>query len=221
MDTRDRFDGEHVGGVPAALRRRWLTALLVLLLVGGAGITAARLYPTSWAATAIVSFTPRPEVGIPVDTVALVAQRYAVVVTSDASAQRITAEVPGTTTDEIADAIAAELETGTGNLRITVQLPDRALAAAAANAAARELVDEAADDDLVHSDLSAAATERGAALMPPRLLLYAGAVLAAVLAAVVVGVLVDRFALARRRRASARPADAAPTGARRAVPAEA
>jgi capsular polysaccharide biosynthesis protein len=195
-------------GVSSALGRRWRTAVLAFVLVLVAGVTAVQLYPTRWAATAVVSFTPRTDVSV--DTVALVAQRYAVVVTSDATAERIAAETSGASADAIAGAISTELEVGTGNLRITVALPTRATAVAAANAAADGLQTVAQDDELVTGTVAAGATERGATLTPPRQLLYAAVVASALLLAVVLAVLHDRLTTALRRRRT--PGDAGGAG---------
>ncbi|TFV62351.1 hypothetical protein E4P41_07620 [Geodermatophilus sp. DF01-2] len=177
----------------AALRRRWRFALAVFLVIGTLAAVTTFLTPQKWAAHAVVSFTPRVETGISPDSVALVAHRYAVVVSSDASADSVARQMPALGGGELADAIGTELEPGTGNLRISVVLDDREQAVTAANVAARQLVGTAGEDPLVNSSLSAAATERAAERTPPRSVLLAATLAAAALLGVVAGVLADRL----------------------------
>ena len=189
----------HTGGVGAALLRQWRTAVAAFLLILAASVVATFLTPQQWAASAVVSFTPRVETGISPDSVALVAHRYAVVVTSDAAADEVSRAMTTPADGELADAISTDLEPGTGNLRITVVLDDRDEAVAAANVAARQLVRTAADDPLVNSSLSSAATARAADRTPPRSLLLAAGTGAAALLGVVAGVLGDQLRVDQSR----------------------
>ncbi|MEI4273212.1 hypothetical protein TEK04_15910 [Klenkia sp. LSe6-5] len=194
-----------------------MSVLLVVLLAGGA---YSLFSPQNWASDAVVSFTPRAEAAIAPDTVALVAQRYAVVVASDASADAIARDISGDLdSDALAGNITATLEAGTGNLRIQVTLPNRDQAVRAANSAAAFLVDQAADDDLITADLSSAATDRAAELTPPRLIQIAATVVAAIVLSLAAVAIADRVRSPRAGRAPARaraeePASAPPAPAR-------
>ncbi len=187
------------GSFRDAAATSWWSGVVVALLVLLGGSAYTLLAPQDWESYAVVSFTPQAESAIAPDSVALVAQRYAVVVTSDASADAIAAAVDdGFTGDDLAGNITTTLEAGTGNLRIVVTLDARGNAVQAANAAADFLVAQAADDSLVTADLSAAATDRGATLTPPRFVLAAATLVAAVTLGLISVVLTDRFRRVRR-----------------------
>lgn len=161
-------------------RRRVLAALLAAALVGAGALTGVQLMPTRYAATSVVSFVPRPNALTSADTVQLVGQKYVVLATSPvtlAAAGRAIAAPPGLLTD----ATGAVLGVGTGNVSVTVTLPDRADAAEAANAVAAALVATSRTDLLVDGQQTAPAEAETAVRKPPRSLLRFASLLAAVL----------------------------------------
>ncbi|HVQ94705.1 MAG TPA: hypothetical protein VMU51_26950 [Mycobacteriales bacterium] len=166
-------------------RRRLLAALAATLLVGVGALVAAQLLPQRYAATSVVSFVPRPNSLASADTVQLVGQKYVVVATSPVTLAAAGSRV-GAPVGLLTDATTAVLGAGTGNVAVTVTLPDRSDAVEAANAVAGELVRAAQSDRLVQGEQTAAAVPATAELRPPRLLLRSVAVLAALLAGLLV-----------------------------------
>jgi capsular polysaccharide biosynthesis protein len=171
---------------------------VVFLLLALAALVFVQRMPTAYAARAVVSVLPRPGVDVSADTVRLVAQKYAVLATSPdvlSSAATATGEP-----EALDAATAATVATGTGNLDITVTLPDPVRAARAANAIADVLVRAATRDQLITGELTARAVPGGAEVKPPRMLLRAAGVLGAALLAAVVWALLAGRAAARAPR---------------------
>ncbi|MEN3356143.1 MAG: hypothetical protein V7637_125 [Mycobacteriales bacterium] len=170
----------------ATLRRRRLAAALsATLLVGAGALATVQLTPPRYAATSVVSFVPRPNLLASADTVQLVGQKYVVLATSPLTLEAAGSAL-GTPAGPLTGATAAVLGAGTGNVAVTVTLPDRARAADAANAVAAVLVRASRSDQLVEGEQTAPAVPGTAELHPPRLLLRSAAVLAAVLAGLLV-----------------------------------
>jgi len=168
--------------------RRWWPALLAIgAAVGVLAIllSAVVAWPTTYAATTIVSFTPRPDAIASADVMQVIGQKYVVIATSGAMMQ-VAAGPAGLDADTLTTSTTVTLSAGTGNIDITVVRPDRAQAVRAANALATLLVERSAADALTTSEVTSAALVSRAEVKPARALLSA----VSVAAAAVVGVLV-------------------------------
>jgi hypothetical protein len=165
----------------ARRRRRVLATAAVFVAVLAGALGGVQLIPTRYAATSVVSFVPRPNSQTPADTVQLVGQKYVVLATSpitlDAAGRAVRAPL-----GLLTGATTAVLGAGTGNVAVTVTLPDRFDAAAAANAVAVTLVQASRDDRLVAGEQTAPAVPATAEARPPRTLLRGAGGLAALLA---------------------------------------
>jgi hypothetical protein len=178
-------------------------AVFATVLVGA--LAAVQQLPTTYAAVSVVSFLPRPETPVGADTVELVGQKYAVLATSP-EVLRTAGATLGGRPDDLRAATTAVLGEGTGNLQVTVTLPDRNRAAGAANAVAGALVRASARDELVTGELVSPATGPDAEVRPARMLLRGVGGIAAVLAAALVWAVVAGGR--RRERAAAGPGTA-------------
>ncbi len=181
-----------------------LAAAGAFLAVLAGVLGAVQAMPTRYAATSVVSFVPRPESPAAADTVQLVGEKYVVLATSPA-ALRVAGEAAGTPPDALAEATTAVLGAGTGNVSITVTLPDRYRAVAAANEVAAALVRSSTGDRLVSGEQTGPAVPGTAEPKPARTLLRTAGALAALLAAA----LAWRAAAGLARGPGARPAGAA------------
>ncbi len=202
-----RVDGRRSGterrsGTPIGTGRRAgavLAAVVFAAVLLGTLAVVQRL-PTTYAAASVVSFLPRPETPVGADTVQLVGEKYAVLATSP-DVLRSAGTATGDQRDDLRTATTAVLGQGTGNLQVTVTLPDRDRAAQVANAVAGVLVRASARDELVTGELISAATGPDAEVRPARMLLRGVGVLAAVLAAALVWAMIAGSR--RRERAEA------------------
>jgi capsular polysaccharide biosynthesis protein len=170
----------------SAGRRGAMTAaatVFVLLLAGS--LTTLQSMPTTYAATSIVSFTPRSKAMTAADAVQLISQKYAVVATSGTTMQAA-ASLLGSRSEDLAKAITVSWDAGTGNVEITMERPDRAEAVEAANAVADLLVRRAVTDELVEAETTSPALASRAAVKPARMLLRIAAVLASALTGLLV-----------------------------------
>jgi capsular polysaccharide biosynthesis protein len=195
----DRPPATQEGAGAAARRPRppLAAGAVVFVLLALAALAVVQRMPTAYAARAVVSVLPRPG-EVSADTVRLVAQKYAVLATSpDVLSSAATAAGEP---DDLDTATAATVATGTGNLDITVTLPNRDRAARAANAIADVLVTDAARDRLITGELTARAVPGGADVKPPRTLLRAAGILGSALFATVVWALLAGRAAARAVR---------------------
>jgi capsular polysaccharide biosynthesis protein len=160
--------------------RLGVAAFLVVLVCSLGGI---QLLPPSYAATAVVSFSPRPTAMSTAETVQLVCQKYVVIATSGQTMHAASAMV-GLSPEELSTSTTVTLEAGTANVDITVERPDRDAAVAAANAIAEVLVRDAADDPLVTGETTSPALSSRVTTKPARSVLRAAAVIAALLVGV-------------------------------------
>jgi len=176
VDGRRSAAGTRAGPALAA-------AVFAAVLLGTLAVVWT--LPTTYAATSVVSFLPRAEAQVPADTVQLVGQKYAVLATSPDVLQAAGAAA-GEPAGNLAAATRAVLGTGTGNLEVTVTLPDRDQAARAANAVTAVLIRSAEQDQLVAGELTSRAVGTDAEVRPPRTLLGGAGLLAAALAAALV-----------------------------------
>jgi hypothetical protein len=159
-------------------------AVVTFLVVLGGVLAGVALLPSSYAATSIVTALPRPTSGVGADTVQLIAEKYVVLATAN-DAMTSAGAVIGTSPQDLARATVAVLAPGTGNIEVTVTLPDRQNAAAA-NAVAVGLANASRHDPLAVVEAVAPAVPAGAESKPARSVLRAAGLLAALLAAVLV-----------------------------------
>lgn len=176
---------EAGGAVLTSRVKAGFAALLMFVLVLGGALVAVQLIPSSYAATSIVTVLPRPTSGVAADTVQLVAQKYVVLATANDTLSSAGAAI-GTGAQELSHASAAVLAPGTGNIEVTVTLPDRQSAATAANVMAGELVRASFRDPLVVVQAVAPAVPASAESKPARPVLRTAGLLAALLAAALV-----------------------------------
>jgi hypothetical protein len=167
--------------VAARRRRQLLAAAGAFLAVLAGALAGVQLMSTRYAATSVVSFVPRPSSLTSADTVQLVGQKYVVLATSPITLDAAGAAV-GAPLGLLTGATTAVLGAGTGNVAVTVTLPDRSDAAAAANAVAEALVRASRSDRLVEGEQTAPAVAATAEPRPARMLLRGAGGLAAVLA---------------------------------------
>jgi capsular polysaccharide biosynthesis protein len=158
---------------------------IVAATLAAAGVLAALLsgiqaWPTTYAATAIVSFTPKPDAAASAEVMQVIGQKYVVIATSGATLQTA-AGLVGTDADTLAGSTTATLSAGTGNVTIMVELPDRGQAVRAANTVAQLVVERSSPDALTAAEVTSAALASRARAKPPRALLSAVSVAAAVL----------------------------------------
>jgi hypothetical protein len=186
-------DTPNVDAVVARPRRRMaIIALLVGALPLAVGLGLIQAWPTRYAATSVVSFTPRPAAMAPADTLQLVGQKYVVIATSRATMQAAS-DTLGLNADDLAAGTVAALSPASVNLEIVVELPDREQAVAAANTVAALVVERAANDELIKVEQTSSAVAIEAVAKPPRGLLRAvSGVAAALLAGLVWTVLRGR-----------------------------
>jgi hypothetical protein len=188
VDGRRRSGTGRRGGAAVA------AGVFVAVLLGALGLV--QTLPTTYAASSVVSFLPRPDAPVGADTVQLVGEKYAVLATSP-DVLRSVGTVTGERSEDLRTATTAALAEGTGNLQVTVTLADPVRAARASDALADVLVRTSAEDQLVAGELTSRAVGPDAAVRPARMLLRGVGVLAAALAAALAWALV---AGGRRRR---------------------
>jgi hypothetical protein len=174
-------------------RRPALAAVAAFLTVLTGALLAVQAMPTTYAATSVVSFVPRPTSLMSADTVQLVGQKYVVLATSPITLDAAGVAV-GAPTGLLTRATTAVLGAGTGNVAVTVTLADRYGAAVAANAVAGALVRASRSDRLVEGEQTAPAVAATAEPRPARALLRSAGVLAALLAGALAGSAVAGFA---------------------------
>jgi capsular polysaccharide biosynthesis protein len=196
VDGRRSGVGRRAG--PALLA----AAVFVTVLLGTIG--AVRTLPTTYAATSVVSFLPRPEAQVSADTVQLVGQKYAVLATSP-DVLREAGTASGERAADLRRWTTAVIGTGTGNLEVTVTMPDPDRAARVANAVTEVLVRDSRLDELVTGELTSRAVGTDAEVRPARTLLIGAGLLAGALCAALVWAVVAGRASRQRFPLGTRP----------------
>ncbi|HEV8602069.1 MAG TPA: AAA family ATPase [Gaiellaceae bacterium] len=183
------------GGLPElfdALRWRWQpTALIALVFMLGATVYVESLQ-SQYDGQALVAVGPRPnQPTAGADTVRVIAPKYVEYVTARSTVEKVAPEI-GEDPDVLEEAISARVATDTGNVTITVRLPDPERAAEAANAFARETVTFSKTDPLLVAQQVTQALPPKKPAAPPRRLLEAAALLVGILLGVVASLLLER-----------------------------
>jgi hypothetical protein len=192
VDRRRAGTGRRAAGFLAA-------GVFAAVLLGVLGVV--QRLPTTYAATSVVAFLPRSDAPVGADTVQLVGEKYAVLATAPDVLQNV-GRVTGEQEAGLRAATVATLAAGTGNLQVTVTLPNADRAARVANAVADQLVRSSVRDQLVGGELISRAVGPDADVRPARMLLRGAGLLAAALAAALIWALV---AGGRRRAAREEP----------------
>lgn len=183
------------GGLPEffdALRWRWRpTALMALAFFIGVTVYVETL-PSQYDGEALVAVGPRPNVPTAgADTVRVIAPKYVEYVTARSTVEDLAPSLREDPED-LDNAVSARVATDTGNVTITVRLPDPRRAASAANAFAQQALDFSKSDPLLTAQLVARALPPTSAAAPPRRLLEASALLVGILLGVVASLLLER-----------------------------
>jgi capsular exopolysaccharide synthesis family protein len=166
-----------------AIRRRWYLVVLVALAAAIGVYAYAALLDDYYDSETVLAFAPRPDVNASSDIVRVVLPKYATFVTSERTIRRVARE-RGESASELDSATTATIAADSGNLSITVRLPQPGRAARAANALANATLDYAQDDPLVDASVPAPALPESGPSGPPRsLYLAAGLILGLVLGA--------------------------------------
>jgi capsular polysaccharide biosynthesis protein len=134
--------------IGTALRRFWWVALLVVVpLVGGAGLYASSL-PDEYEVQSVVAFVPRdrPETGA--DLVELLLPKYAVYARSDQTLRRVAGRLDEDP-EEVRESLHAVVPPDTAQLELTVDLGDARRSARLANALAEDVVRFARSDPVL------------------------------------------------------------------------
>ena len=167
------------GGLPElfdAVRWRWRpTVLIALVFMLGATVYVETL-PSQYDGKTLVAVGPRPRSGAGSDDVRVIAPKYVEYVTARSTVEKVAPRI-GEDPDTLAKAVTASVATDTGNVTITVRLPDAERAARAANAFAQEAVAFSRTDRLMLAQQVTEALPPNSPSGPPRRLLEAAALL--------------------------------------------
>ena len=154
---------------------RWRWKLIVPVALGTfllASIYVASL-PSTYLSESVVAFSPRPEAETAsADTVRVVVPKYLAYVTAPVTVAEVAAEL-GEQPSVVGEALDAEVEIETGNLRIALELTSARRASRAANAFAAQVIQFASTDELLEAQLVAEAATPRDPSGPPRRLLQA------------------------------------------------
>ncbi len=177
--------------VAAALARRWLLVLLVVVPLFGAVLGYAQTLPTTWTARATVAFTPRPSNPVGADTVTLVLPSYLSYVLSAGVLDDVGDRV-GLDRGALESAVDVSVPPTTATLEVVVTGRRAQQVADVANALGNAAVGRSADDPVVSGALVAPAVAPTAPSGPRRQVLLLGGLLAALLAGALVTAVVER-----------------------------
>jgi succinoglycan biosynthesis transport protein ExoP len=179
-----RFAGDTAPPKPASLgtavRRHWPVFLLVAVATVAGGYWYAERLPSTYTAQTVVALSPRPQSGyVAPAAVTLAASKYVALIqgpkTVDAVAQRV-----GEDDGAVQRAIAADVETNTGNITISITWADPTTAADLANAFGRELVSASSTDKVVVGESVSDAIPPSNPSGPPRRAMEGASVVVAV-----------------------------------------
>lgn len=173
-----------------ALRRRWVTALLVALPLFAGVLLYERSQPDEYEGAAVVSFAPRgTEVGA--DLIRVLVPKYVAYLTSRPTARTIANEL-AVDEDDIFFGTDVSVTPDTANLTVTVRLDDGLDAATAANALAREAVTLSTIDEQLEGRIVSRSIASPEPAGPPRRLIDLGGLVLAALAGFTAALLRDR-----------------------------
>ena len=162
-------------GLLDTLRWRWKVLVPVVIGVVALATLYVNSLPSTYTTESVVAFAPRPEAETAsADTVRVVVPKYLAYITSPATVAEVAAQI-GEQPGDLSEALDAEVEIDTGNLRISVELPKPGRAADAANAFADKVIAFAQGDQLLSGELVAEALPPKDPSGPPRRLLQAAA----------------------------------------------
>jgi succinoglycan biosynthesis transport protein ExoP len=182
------------GGLPElldAVRWRWRpTVLIALLFMVGATLYVETL-PSQYDGKTLVAVGPRAGSGAGSDDVRVIAPKYVEYVTARSTVEKVAPGI-GEDPDTLEKAVTASVATDTGNVTITVRLPDPERAARAANAFAQEAVALSRTDRLMIAQQVTQALPPEDPSAPPRRLLEAAALLVGIMLGVVASLLLER-----------------------------
>src|SRR6266508_3422753 len=174
-----------------ALRWRWWpTALIAVLFTLGATVYVESLQ-SEYDGQALVAVQPRLNTQAGADDVRVIAPKYVEYVTARSTVEKVAPGI-GEDPDVLADAVTSRVAADTGNITITVRLPDPRRAANAANALAREAVTFSSTDRLLVAQQVTEALPPKQPAAPPRRLLEAVALLVGLMLGVVASLLLER-----------------------------
>jgi capsular exopolysaccharide synthesis family protein len=182
------------GGLPElfdAVRWRWRpTVLIALVFMLGATVYVETL-PSQYDGKTLVAVGPRAGSGAGSDDVRVIAPKYVEYVTARSTVEKVAPRI-GEDPDTLEKAVTASVATDTGNVTITVRLPDAERAARAANAFAQQAVAFSRTDRLMLAQQVTQALPPDTPSAPPRRLLEAAALLIGILLGVVASLLLER-----------------------------
>ena len=185
----------EVQGLPEVLdvlRWRWRTAALIAVLVFVGATIYVETLPSQYDGEAVVAIGPRPTVeSAGADTVRVVGPKYVAYAEAPATIREVATEL-GEDGDTLQDAVNASIAEDTGNVTVTVRLPDASRAARAANEFAEELLSFSHSDPLLIAQVIAPAVRPAAPASPPRRLLEAASLIVGSLLGVAVSLLLER-----------------------------
>ena len=173
-----------------ALRRRWVTALLVALPLFAGVLLYERAQPDEYQGVAVVAFSPRtPDIGA--DLIRVLVPKYVAYLTSRPSARSIATELR-VDEDDIFFGTDVTVTPDTANLTVTVRLDDGVQATSAANAFAREAVTLSTIDKQLQASIVSRSIASPEPAGPPRKLIDLGGLVLAALAGFTAALLRDR-----------------------------
>ncbi|HSO95610.1 MAG TPA: P-loop NTPase, partial [Acidimicrobiia bacterium] len=177
--------------VLASVRRGWLVAVLVAVPVAVGVVFYAQSLPNQYTATAVISFSPRPNAQVGADVVSIVVPKYQVYVTSDSTVAGV-ASTLNVAKSQVGDHLDATIPQNTSNLQISVTGKDPGFVSRAANDLANATQSFARNDRLLEGTIVARAATPTTPSGPNRKLLDAAGVIVAVLLGAGVALLFDR-----------------------------
>jgi Mrp family chromosome partitioning ATPase/capsular polysaccharide biosynthesis protein len=177
--------------VLASIRRGWHFAVLVAVPVAIGVFFYAQSLQNQYTATAVVSFSPRPNAQVGADVVSIVVPKYQVYVTSDSTVSGV-ARTLQVAKSQISDHLDATIPQNTSNLQISVVGSNPGFVAKAANDLANVTQSFSKNDRLLEGTIVARAATPTTPSGPNRRLLDAAGLIVALLLGGGVALLFDR-----------------------------